>query len=756
MTVTSEPTSVLHVALAAHDAGLSVIPIRDDGTKKPALPWKQYQSERADRQTVRAWFAPGRHRAIGVVCGQVSGWLTMLEMEGWAYDAGFWEHFKQRTEAGLGKQRWSEIVRYVELSPSGGPHIYFRCPGVHVGNLKLARGLDDDGELVVMMETRGEGGYSVIAGSEGHPTGNPWRVATEGSLDDICEVTEAELDLIFQAARSLDQSPEVETGGVQAPDSLGVEREGVSLSSGGAEEVPHSSAPSSTPSTTTGTTWMSETIAEFNESVGILGVLSWLPGWTYVKTDTYQGESVHRIRRDGSDNDHGAIVFESGRIAFFSSNCPTWANAYDGTTPETYDPFTVKMWVDHGTNDTAARVAVARDLRAQGFGPAMSDVRGLPDAEQRHSDESSVDPDTGETEPSEPSLIFWADDDTNEPPEVDHLVTNLVSRGDLTVIGAPRALGKTWATMQLADICTRGDGRMFGAEQLTATAPATVVYLQGELGRRGSFDRWRLATGGNPPHVAEVFERLQVKVTSTRVTSVEDGMTLADEYQRAIVDHRLEPLLEAVEADLLIIDPWATYYSGDENSNDQTEAAIDALTQMIRRVGCAGWIVHHITNKTTHGNGAEPEDLWRGASRLADAVATRVTMLPHYSPARVKELGLDRFEARRFADVHIMQRNGPPIPVLHTQRQGFTWEAWEGDDEESKVGRPEAIHDRDVTRALNALGGAANISRIAGWLDVSRPTVVRRMDRLMALGVVTEQAGERGSKLFVLTGDGVP
>jgi len=501
---------------------------------------------------------------------------------------------------------------------------------------------------------------------------------------------------------------------------------------------------------------MSETIAEFNESVGILGVLSWLPGWTYVKTDTYQGESVHRIRRDGSDNDHGAIVFESGRIAFFSSNCPTWANAYDGTTPETYDPFTVKMWVDHGTNDTAARVTVARDLRAQGFGPAMSDVGGLPDAEQRHSDETAVDPDTGESEPSEPSLIFWADDDTNEPPEVDHLVTNLVARGDLTVIGAPRALGKTWATMQLADICTRGDGHMFGAEQLAATAPATVVYLQGELGRRGSFDRWRLATDGNPPHVAEVFERLQVKVTSTRVTSVEDGMTLADEYQRAIVDHRLEPLLEAVGADLLIIDPWATYYSGDENSNDQTEAAIDALTQMIRRVGCAGWIVHHITNKTTHGNGAEPEDLWRGASRLADAVATRVTMLPHYTPARVKELGMDRFEARRFADVHIMQRNGPPIPVLHTQRQGFTWEAWEGDDEESKVGRPEAIHDRDVTRALNALGGQANISRIAGWLDVSRPTVVRRMDRLLALGVVAEQAGERGSKVFVLTGDGMP
>lgn len=729
MTVTEPAPPLLHVALAAHDAGLSVIPIRDDGTKKPALAWKQYQTERASRQQVRDWFAPGRHRAIGVVCGEVSGWLTMLEMEGWAYDAGYWATFKQRAEDALGKQRWAEIVAYVELSPSGGPHIYFRCPGVDVGNLKLARGLDDDGELVVMMETRGQGGYSVIAGSEGHPSGLPWR-AVQGSLEDICEVTPGELEAIFAAARSLDQSPspEVEPGYVQGPGSLG----------GGAEEIPHSSAPTSS--------WMDATIADFNETVT---VFSWLPGWSFAYDDTYDGEPVQRYKRDGSANDQGAVLLQSGRIGFFSSNCPTWAEPYNGGKLKTYDPFTVKMWVDHGTNDTEARVAVARDLRSQGFGPAL-------DVESVTRDETTVDPDTGGTEPPKPSLIFWADDDTNEPPEADAIVPNLVSRGDFTVLGAPRALGKTWATMQLATLTTRGEGRMFGSEHMKITRPSRVVYLQGELGRRGSFDRWRLATNGQPPHVAEIFERLQVKVTSTRVTSVENGITLADEYQRAIIDHRLEPLLTELGADLLIIDPWATYYSGEENSNDATEAAIDALTQMIRRVGCAGWIVHHISAKTSHGSYAEPEDMWRGASRLADAVATRVTMLPHYTPTRAKEEGMDRFEARRYADVHVMQRNGAPIPILHAKREGFWWESWEPTDEERPLGRPPRIADIDIVHAIRALGGEGNTAQIAGRLDVARPTVTRHMDRLLAVGAVETRDGPRGSKLYRLVETELP
>lgn len=766
MTVTdTSSASILHVALAAHDAGLSVIPIRDDGTKKPALAWKQYQTERADRQTVRAWFAPGRHRAIGVVCGQVSGWLTMLEMEGWAFNADYWHTFKDAAETALGKQRWAEIVRYVELSPSGGPHIYFRCPGVEVGNLKLAKGLNDDGEMVVMMETRGEGGYSVIAGSEGHASGNPWR-AVQGSIDDICEVTPDELEAIFTAARSLDQSSShVEAGSV--PDSVDEEREGVSLPSAGPGEIPHSPGPStlevgaapvgeaSGDAPGVGATvpasgaWMDATISEFNDSVGVLGILSWLPGWTYVNTENYQGESVHRIRRDGSDNDHGAVIFQSGRIAFFSSNCPAWANAYDGGTPETYDAFSVMCHVDKQSNSVESRVAAARELRAQGFGPALEP--------NKRDDEIRVDLEEGQSEPETPqpprTTLRWVEDALdNPPPEPELLVTGLLRRGEVTVVGAPRAIGKTWASLNLAAICARGEGEMFGDPQFRAVAPARVLYLQGELGEWGSAARWRLLDADLPPKmVAESFDRIRIRTTERKVTTRADDTTYHDTHHDAVVDHRLEPLIDEVGADVLIVDPWATFFAGDENSNDETEAAITALTDIARRHNLAVWIVHHI-KKGEQGN-AEPEDMWRGASRLADAVATRVTMLPYWTPARAKEVGLDRRTARGQIKVTVLERNGPPVDMIHAQLTNHWWQAWEPPD----IGRPAELSARDIVRALHANGGSVDSQRaLAALLGKGHTAVDRALQPLLGSGAVRTFTGPRNSVGYELTGTGLP
>jgi RecA-family ATPase len=39
------------------------------------------------------------------------------------------------------------------------------------------------------------------------------------------------------------------------------------------------------------------------------------------------------------------------------------------------------------------------------------------------------------------------------------------------------------------------------------------------------------------------------------------------------VDDRVRRAVEETGVRLLIIDPWATFYGGDENNNDQTEAA---------------------------------------------------------------------------------------------------------------------------------------------------------------------------------------
>jgi hypothetical protein len=64
--------------IALHKAGLSVVPgmVDDNGSKRPAVAWKPYQSDRPSLQQVRAWRDAG-HAQWGFITGQVSGRVTL-------------------------------------------------------------------------------------------------------------------------------------------------------------------------------------------------------------------------------------------------------------------------------------------------------------------------------------------------------------------------------------------------------------------------------------------------------------------------------------------------------------------------------------------------------------------------------------------------------------------------------------------------------------------------------------------------------
>ena len=48
---------VLHTSLQAVAAGISVVPIRTDGTKQPSLfGWREYQKHRASKMELERWF----------------------------------------------------------------------------------------------------------------------------------------------------------------------------------------------------------------------------------------------------------------------------------------------------------------------------------------------------------------------------------------------------------------------------------------------------------------------------------------------------------------------------------------------------------------------------------------------------------------------------------------------------------------------------------------------------------------------------
>lgn len=59
---------------------LSVIPLQG---KRPALKsWKQYQKDRASSQEIEHWHQQGLLENVGIVCGNVSGNLVVLDLDG--------------------------------------------------------------------------------------------------------------------------------------------------------------------------------------------------------------------------------------------------------------------------------------------------------------------------------------------------------------------------------------------------------------------------------------------------------------------------------------------------------------------------------------------------------------------------------------------------------------------------------------------------------------------------------------------------
>lgn len=183
--------STLHAAQELAAAGLSVVPVVTDGSKRPAGDWKERMVIRAGAAQLHDWFSTEGRHGIGVVTGTISGNLEMAEVEGRGADR-LGEIAALAADTGLG-DLWARLCNgWLEQSPSGGWHWFYKLktPEGHKfpGNTKIASRPSTATELAgnprqrkqVLAETRSEGGFVVVAPSAGtvHPTGLPWvRVA---------------------------------------------------------------------------------------------------------------------------------------------------------------------------------------------------------------------------------------------------------------------------------------------------------------------------------------------------------------------------------------------------------------------------------------------------------------------------------------------------------------------------------------------------------------------------------------------------
>lgn len=192
------------------DAGVSIHPLRVDGTKSPALPsWHPYCERLATDAEIEQWF--NRPAGIGLICGTISRGLEVIDFDMWQT---FWPWFSQ-LDRGLQS-------RLAVVETPGGWHVFYRCVEI-CGSRKLAMWEEPRGvyqrehgnregtnfESIgkgVRIETRGERAYVVGEGSpiETHASGLPYVHYCGPYLTDIQQVEPEQRRHMWASAMAFD------------------------------------------------------------------------------------------------------------------------------------------------------------------------------------------------------------------------------------------------------------------------------------------------------------------------------------------------------------------------------------------------------------------------------------------------------------------------------------------------------------------------------------------------------------------------
>ena len=198
----------LNTAIKYRDAGISIIPIRTDGTKAPMgylLPdgkWEPFQERIATESEIAEWF--GGHHAVGfgIIGGKVSGNLEILDIDNYDLVAPYRNQLNDMAP-GL----YERMVRV--KTPRPGLHSYYRVPyGSSCGKLARERIMEDGKSKVkTLIETKGEGGYVVAPGSPAscHKLNKKYLLGKRCSMQSIPLLSRAEHESVLEAAKAFNE-----------------------------------------------------------------------------------------------------------------------------------------------------------------------------------------------------------------------------------------------------------------------------------------------------------------------------------------------------------------------------------------------------------------------------------------------------------------------------------------------------------------------------------------------------------------------
>lgn len=357
-----EPIPILSIAQHYREAGLSILPIRADGSKRPTLKeWKYLQSRIPTPREVHAWWESHPEYGIAVIGGRVSQSLEILDFD----DVAGYREFLAAAEATGLKPLIDRLRGGCEEASPRGIHLPYYCERIE-GNKKLAQRPATPEELTInpdepikgLIETRGEGGYIIAAPSTGavHASGKPYSIL-QGSWLTIATITPEEREDIWNLCKTFDRMP----------------------------PRPEEKASSIKNKTPTG-----ERPGDFfAASVSWADILEPV-GWTHV----YRRGEVDYWRRPGKRSGISASTNYAGSGYFYCFSSSTLFDPERG-----YGKFSAYAWLQHKGDFHSASVA----LLQQGYGRHESDDPA-PMREEEWTDATTDDmpPPVDETKAADP------------------------------------------------------------------------------------------------------------------------------------------------------------------------------------------------------------------------------------------------------------------------------------------------------------------------------------------------------------------
>lgn len=345
-TATVATETGLKTAARLYKLGYTVLPIKNDGSKAPALPsggLKPLLDGRPTKEATRKLFAECFEVSfgIGVVCGPPSGGLVDFDFDvpekdcpgfqapGTAPAYGPW---RDAVVDALGAEFFARLT--IVRTPSGGLQVLFRC-GLDVPSEKLAilpvghpgNPRERPSEVI---ETKGRGGYTACGFGPGYQL-------EQGSFETVPTISDDEAEELYAIARSLDERPQ---------DAL---------------------RPPADRATDTGFVGLRPGDGFIRHGPSMRQMLT-VEGWSFTGDPMQGGERV--VKPGGGRRSRSAVYWPTPeeRLTVYTSATalPYWPDPRG-----TLDAFGVYTWLHHSGDFKAA----ARDLAAQGFGEQRSAKR---------------------------------------------------------------------------------------------------------------------------------------------------------------------------------------------------------------------------------------------------------------------------------------------------------------------------------------------------------------------------------------------